>query len=167
MRAAGMVVLAMACFVPQVQAQYYDSNETVICESHDRQRDWCEADTRNGVELVEQLSRAACIEGETWGTGRRGIWVSGGCRAEFALGSERRRGGSNRPGRDEHRAVRDEVIICESVKDRRTYCPARIRRDAQLVQQLSRSSCQEGVTWGYDRGGVWVTRGCRGEFLIR
>ena len=32
---------------------------------------------------LRQLSRAACIQGRTWGYGRNGIWVSDGCRAEF------------------------------------------------------------------------------------
>ena len=35
-----------------------------------------------GVQLVRQLSRAACIQGRSWGYGRNGIWVSDGCRAE-------------------------------------------------------------------------------------
>jgi hypothetical protein len=25
----------------------------------------------------------------------------------------------------------------------------------------------EGSTWGYDRKGVWVDRGCNGEFLVQ
>jgi len=36
-----------------------------------------------GVQLVRQISRSACIEGQTWGYARNGIWVSQGCRAEF------------------------------------------------------------------------------------
>ncbi len=57
--------------------------QTFRCES-DRGRDrYCSADNRRGVQLVRQLSRAPCIEGRTWGRDGRGVWVSGGCRAEF------------------------------------------------------------------------------------
>lgn len=53
------------------------------CESDDGRYTECAANTRAGVQLVRQLSRAACIEGRTWGYGRGGIWVAQGCRAEF------------------------------------------------------------------------------------
>ena len=53
------------------------------CESNDGRTRECAANTRAGVQLVRQLSRAACIQGRSWGYGRNGIWVSDGCRAEF------------------------------------------------------------------------------------
>ena len=37
-------------------------------------------------------------------------------------------------------------------------------RDAVLVQQASRVACVRGQTWGFDRGSIWVDRGCRAEF---
>ena len=40
-------------------------------------------DGRGRVQLVRQLSNAACIEGRTWGRDARGVWVTDGCRAEF------------------------------------------------------------------------------------
>jgi hypothetical protein len=36
--------------------------------------------------------------------------------------------------------------------------------DAVLVQQASRARCERGQTWGFDRYGIWVDRGCRGQF---
>ena len=36
--------------------------------------------------LVDQLSRAGCWKGDTWGYDRRGIWVANGCRAVFRVG---------------------------------------------------------------------------------
>ncbi len=39
-----------------------------------------------------------------------------------------------------------------------------VRRGVVLVRQLSRGACIEGRTWGWDRRGVWVAEGCRGEF---
>ncbi len=53
------------------------------CESQDGRYQECEANTRSGVQLIRQLSNAPCIEGRSWGYGRRGIWVAQGCRAEF------------------------------------------------------------------------------------
>ncbi len=62
---------------------YGYGGQTFRCESNDSRPRECAANTRAGVQLVRQLSRAACIEGRTWGYGRNGIWVSDGCRAEF------------------------------------------------------------------------------------
>lgn len=36
--------------------------------------------------------------------------------------------------------------------------------DAVLVRRTSDSSCSRGRTWGIDRGGLWVDRGCSGIF---
>ncbi len=37
-------------------------------------------------------------------------------------------------------------------------------RDAILVQQSSKAACIRGKTWGFDRNGIWVNGGCRGQF---
>jgi len=55
------------------------------CESTDNRTRYCNADTRYGIDLVRQLSRNSCIEGRSWGVTRDGVWVSRGCRAEFAV----------------------------------------------------------------------------------
>src|SRR5579859_1092188 len=38
-------------------------------------------------------------------------------------------------------------------------------RDAEMIRQESNSPCVRGDTWGVDRGGLWVDRGCRGQFV--
>lgn len=53
------------------------------CDSNDGRTRHCDVDLRRGVSLVRQVSRAPCIEGRTWGRDRGGVWVAGGCRAEF------------------------------------------------------------------------------------
>lgn len=160
------VVILLAAMLsiatPASAAGYNNYDDIITCESRDRDTYWCDADTRNGVELVDQNSRAPCIEGETWGYTRRGIWVSDGCRGDFAVGSGR---GSR--GASYGRGGGGETIVCESVKRRKIYCPIRVRNSVQLVSQYSDASCDEDYTWGYDRGGVWVSGGCRGEFLVR
>lgn len=62
---------------------YGYGGHTFRCESNDGRIRECAANTRAGVQLVRQLSRAACIQGRSWGYARNGIWVSEGCRAEF------------------------------------------------------------------------------------
>lgn len=64
-------------------AGYGYGGQLFRCESNDGRTRECAANTRAGVQLVRQLSNAACIQGRTWGYGRNGIWVSQGCRAEF------------------------------------------------------------------------------------
>lgn len=60
------------------------ADTTVRCESSSHQTSHCRADTHGGVRLVRQLSHAGCWQNDTWGYDRDGVWVSNGCRAEFA-----------------------------------------------------------------------------------
>ncbi|HEV2649636.1 MAG TPA: DUF3011 domain-containing protein [Rhizomicrobium sp.] len=57
-----------------------------VCASHDYREQFCPADTRGGVQLINQFSSEGCFQGETWGYTPGGVWVSGGCRAEFVTG---------------------------------------------------------------------------------
>lgn len=130
----------------------------VVCESEDGRRRTCPADTRGGVYMTQQLSRATCNQGRTWGYNATGIWVDEGCRAEFSVGSGRR---------DRGRAIErlDELVICESTGDRRE-CPADTSLGVQFVRQISKSSCRFGRDWGYDDDEIWVDNGCRAEFAV-
>jgi len=59
--------------------------QVVRCESNDKRSRRCPADTRGGVMISRQLSRTQCVQGRNWGWDRSGIWVDGGCRAEFRV----------------------------------------------------------------------------------
>jgi hypothetical protein len=59
-----------------------------------------------------------------------------------------------------------EIISCNSKNNKYKYCPVRVRSHAELVRQRSRNSCRFNKTWGYDRRGVWVSKGCRADFAI-
>lgn len=62
---------------------------------------------------------------------------------------------------------RDAVVVCESHDGRTQQCAADTwRNEVRLLRQLSRSECIENRTWGVTRGGIWVGKGCRGEFLV-
>jgi len=68
----------------------------------------------------------------------------------------------NRNGRSDR-----NVITCASNDGRRTFCEADTRNGVALLEQHGNSPCRQGSTWGYDRRGVWVDRGCRADFEIR
>lgn len=60
-------------------------------------------------------------------------------------------------------AQRDSTVRCESINGKFNRCPMPWR-DAVLVRQESKGACIRGQSWGTDRQGLWVDRGCRGIF---
>jgi len=140
-----------------------DNGQVFRCESQDNRVRRCGADTRYGVRINRQLSSSACIQGRSWGYDNSGVWVSNGCRAEFVTGGGYGRGGPQYPGGGygQGRSVR-----CESGKGRYHRCNVSVYRGVQLQRKLSDSACNQGSTWGWDRNGIWVDRGCRADFLV-
>ncbi len=59
-----------------------------------------------------------------------------------------------------------EVFVCQSNNYQQNYCYADTRNGVALRRQLSDAACVRGRTWGFDRRGVWVTQGCKGEFQV-
>lgn len=126
------------------------------CESRGSRWQHCPAETRAGVELVRQLSKNPCIKGQNWGADSRGVWVSGGCRAEFRMMAD-----------VANEAPRGPIVRCDSNDKLPRHCPADTQGGVRLFRQLSRASCIEGRTWGVDGNGIWVEGGCRAEFELR
>jgi hypothetical protein len=58
----------------------------LVCRSDRNRERFCAADVRGRAMVVQQLSRADCIEGETWRAEPAGIRVRNGCQARFAYG---------------------------------------------------------------------------------
>lgn len=58
-------------------------------------------------------------------------------------------------------------LTCASDDGRRHLCRADTRGGVEIERQRSGSPCIEGSTWGVNRRGIWVDRGCRADFLIR
>ena len=136
--------------------------QAIRCESTDNRTRHCDMDTRGGVFLSRRLSDASCTQGRTWGYDSRGVWVTGGCRGEFTSGS-----GGYPPGNGYGQGYGGgRVVRCESQDGRSRHCSAPVQRGVQLLRKLSDSACIEGRTWGWDRDGVWVDRGCRAEFSV-
>jgi hypothetical protein len=139
----------------------YGYGSTVRCESNDNRVSRCSINGRGRAQLVRQLSRAACIEGRTWGSDSGSVWVSQGCRAEFTVSRGSYGGGWNN---GQYGGYGNQLFRCESNDGGVRQCTANTRAGVQLVRQLSRAACIEGRTWGYGRNGIWVSQGCRAEF---
>ena len=61
-----------------------NNNYSVTCAGDGGNYRTCAWDPRYGSpRLLQQISRASCIAGRTWGYDNRGLWVSNGCRARF------------------------------------------------------------------------------------
>jgi DUF3011 family protein len=135
-------------------------SQMISCSSDDGHRHSCQI---NGgrVTLTKQRSDASCVEGRTWGYNDREIWVDRGCRADFAVESRYGHGGYGNGGGDA-----DQFLSCSSDDGHRKYCPADTRGGVQMIKQRSDAECRQGYSWGFDRGGVWVDRGCRADFQI-
>ena len=59
-----------------------------------------------------------------------------------------------------------QTVICSSNNGKRNYCGNFGNRDVRLVRQISGSPCIQGSTWGVDREGLWVDKGCRADFVV-
>jgi hypothetical protein len=69
----------------EVPPPSYAGQNQVECSSRDGRYQLCRVDTGRGVTLTQQLSKSACIQNQTWGFTREGIWVDRGCRARFQI----------------------------------------------------------------------------------
>jgi hypothetical protein len=136
------------------------SGRVVTVESYGGQREYRHVSTRGGVRLRRQLSREACLEGRSWGFDRDGIWVDQGCRAEFEIG------GSSSSASSGSIFGGPSTVKVESKNMGRAYKRTSTRGGVRLHRQLSREACVEGVSWGFDRDGIWVDKGCRAEFQV-
>ena len=135
------------------------SNSLLLCESKDGKRRHCPADTSLGVRLQREISDAECVLNTTWGVDTKGVWVNKGCRAEFLLGGS--------IGGTPATAGAGKRVICESKDGQRSLCAADTSMGVAVVRQVSDAPCVLNSTWGYDSNGIWVTAGCRAEFVLR
>lgn len=60
--------------------------------------------------------------------------------------------------------AQDRTITCESTRREYNYCRVDTDNEVRLVRELSFTGCDQGSSWGFDRRGIWVDRGCRAEF---
>ena len=123
--------------------------ETIRCESADSRQQNCTTPWQSQSRLVRQLSGTPCIAGQNWSSSRGQVWVSGGCRAEFAAQVDSAGG----------------EIRCESSNGRPRTCATPWPGGSELLRQLSGTACVAGQNWSSSRGEVRVSGGCRGDFV--
>jgi len=133
----------------------------INCASRDYRQEFCPTGPIRGATLVQQNSRAACIEGQTWGVRADGIWVSAGCDGDFQVQAAGYVAPAPLPA-----PTRPGLFVCESRDYGYNVCPTGRVSGARLVRQLSQAPCIEGSTWGVHRDAIWVDRGCEGEFDV-
>lgn len=155
---------------PVVRDEHYtDRNgRTVHCESTANGRTYCgNAHSRYSMSGNRDPD---CIEGRTWGSDGRGVWVSGDCDADFN-GSpyDWSNGGRDRYNQDDEEVAHEHIvdpsgrmIHCQSTADGRNYCG---ERDSRYVMSSRDPDCIEGVTYGRDARGTWVTGECDAQFM--
>jgi len=153
----------------------WDRNIDVRCASRGYGYNLCQVDTGMGsrVYVLRQISDTRCVEGRNWGWNRAGVWVDQGCEAIFRV--ERRwsdrpgpgpgPGGGWRPGPDWDR---DITVSCGSPQYNYAFCQVDTGRGSRvyLKRQVSDTRCVEGRNWGWNRGGIWVDKGCSGVFVV-
>jgi len=158
----GTALFAALIPVDSAQAQTRTAvAQRLVCESSLNRDAYCRADTRDGVALVRSLGRERCVIGRNWGYDRNGIWVANGCKAEFAVGNSGNGYGWGWGNRF------TGYVYCESIDNRRNECRINTRGGVRLINQVSRSPCVQGRTWGHTDRSIWVGGGCRGEFEVK
>lgn len=80
-RLAATLLVALCAAGTPALARY-----TIHCGSQGYRYHYCGANTEGHVRLQNQTSRAACIQGRTWGYDNGGVWVNNGCSADFEVG---------------------------------------------------------------------------------
>ena len=141
---------------------YPTDNHIVVCQSNRNRYRQCNTNFRGRAVLVKRLNNsAACIAGRSWGQREGMVWVSRGCRAQFAAAGRNGRGDNGNWNRDSNYSV-----TCSSQNNATLRCNWDARYGSpRLVQQLSTQACVNGRTWGYEGNRViWVSGGCRARF---
>jgi Protein of unknown function (DUF3011) len=146
----------------------YTEVHTFQCVSNDKKkRQFCQADTRGGLRVIKTFSSEPCIYGKSWGYDAGGVWVERFCKAEFEAGG----GSSYKPpevsgtGHVWGAGNGLKSVECSSADGAKHYCEANTSEGAVLVKDLGPSpACVRDETWGFDKRGVWVIKGCRGLF---
>lgn len=137
----------------------------------------CQAVARTllGDESVRILSRTAQPFGEAvvaWRSaggdaGRCSVDASGRIESVFV---EKRAGvgvgGSSSSAASAETDWEPYFVTCSSSNDRRTECKIPAGSRVRLDEQLSRSDCVAGTSWGAFGEVLWVDRGCRAIFHL-
>ncbi len=144
-----------------------DSTTELRCASRDGREQFCPADNTS-VTLRRTVSRAPCVQGESWRFDRRGVYVRNGCRGVFEVRTGTGAGAGNGWGNGGSGGFGPLQIKCQSIGGRWGACPVDIDGPVRLIKQESRAPCTRGLTWGIlNREAIWVGEGCRAIFEVQ
>ncbi len=127
-------------------------------------------DPRNnrGVAVIRIEDPKSGREGYTFDIEWSGGDARGGDRRDDSHRDDVRRDPRDGDHRDgDRRDARVTTVSCNSNDEHRHYCEVDTRNGVRLLKQNSGSPCDQDRTWGYDRRGIWVDRGCRADFEVR
>lgn len=171
MRMLALVMVMVAGLLPStpVNAQY-GRGESIDCVSRGYAYQRCDVPWRD-AQLVRQLSDTRCERGRTWGIDRRGfLWVDRGCGGRFAPvgysgGPGPGPGGPWQPGPGWDSQF---VINCGSPQYGYGFCSVDVGGGGRVSirRRTSDAQCVEGRSWGWNRGGIWVDKGCSADFIV-
>jgi Protein of unknown function (DUF3011) len=125
--------------------------KTLTCTS-DGGKKYCDAHTGRGVRLVKQRSEAPCKKDVTWGYDGLGIWVDGGCSADFQLGDAAASSGNN-AGADSGKAqdvsclkkmgkAHADTLVKQCLQvSPATHPPCNSANSCELIEDEIRRSC--------------------------
>ena len=163
----GILVAAMTFNPGPVEAQSRSDvtiRKTVTCHSNSKEFQRCNVHRWEDVELIKQSSRTPCVRGKNWDRDGEWMWVSGGCRGEFAEVRRGYRAGYGPASRGQAFVREDYAVSCASKNNQFKRCNVGPWGDAVLVQQESGTPCIRGQNWDLDGVTIWVSEGCRGSF---
>jgi hypothetical protein len=145
----GRVFEVRVTHFPQPSVESYE----VTCSSRRYRPEECGLRGPANVRLEQQLSKASCTEGRSWGVDGSTLWVDNGCSGRFRVTPEAAWSAYN--------------LKCESLHSRHTSCPIKPGAVVTLQRQISSKPCQQGRSWGQSGSELWVENGCRAVFHVR
>jgi hypothetical protein len=138
-----------------------DAGQTVHCVATESGRTYCGKPHMHYV--MSGSAPSACVQGTTWGFDDRGVWVTGGCVADFNVAPETTKKTVTRTTTTTTSESGSKVVHCVSSGDR-TYCGQPHMH--YVMSGTAPASCVENSTWGMDDRGVWVTSECTADFRV-
>ncbi|MGH7498617.1 MAG: DUF3011 domain-containing protein [Gemmatimonadales bacterium] len=160
----GLAVAAVAwCSVgfslPLPVTAQVDARGLVTCQSSGGLTRCPAGASWRGARLINQISRAPCLQGKSWGFDARGIRVDKGCRGEFNVG----RGPAVLPPP----STSTQRIICGAPTDAQVQCNViGYAASVRIARELNPGRCQQNASWGYTALFIWVNKGCRADFEV-
>ena len=168
----GLAILAGAIFGLALTAPAANAQQAprMLCESIHGEPAMCLQPGLTEAFVVQVLG-GECVAGQQWNWGPRGISVRDGCRAVFGYRTAATgNGGGYYPpppppghGSSPGYGRPGEPILCASMNFQPNRCPMDTSGGV-TIGMITNQPCRQGQTWGWDRGGVWVTGNCRAYF---